>query len=97
VRVVRLVDRGAPLARPVDLQNVVKPGATNASMMNQPSSLVVKSGDSLWSIASQLVGSSATDEQIQQKLTEIWNMNATRIGTGDPNLLFAGQRLMLPS
>jgi hypothetical protein len=97
VRVVRLVDRGAPLTRPVDLQNVVKPGAQSSSMMNQPSSIVVKSGDSLWSIAQQLVGSSATDEQIQQKLTAIWNMNAKRIGTGDPNLLFAGQRLMLPA
>jgi len=26
---------------------------------------------------------------------EIWDRNAKRIGTGDPNLIFAGQRLLV--
>jgi hypothetical protein len=34
---------------------------------------------------------------VQRKLVALWDMNAKRIGTGDPNLVFPGQRLMLPS
>jgi hypothetical protein len=33
---------------------------------------------------------------VEHKLVAIWNMNAGRIGTGDPNLIFPGTRLRLP-
>jgi hypothetical protein len=92
VRVVRVVDRGAPLTRPASLTKMDK----SASMGN-PGSVVVRSGDSLWSIARGLVGAAASNEEIQSKLSAVWDMNKTRIRTGDPNLIFPGQRLMLPS
>jgi hypothetical protein len=97
VRVVRMIDRGAPLSRPVSLTHMVKPAPMNDSAMGSSGSVMVKPGDSLWSIASRLVGPSATGEEIHAKLVAVWNMNAQRIKTGDPNLIFPGTRLMLPS
>jgi hypothetical protein len=96
LRVVRVVDRGAPLTRPVSLTNMVKPGSMSDSAMSSPASVVVRGGDSLWSIARRLCGPSASNEQVESKLVSVWDMNAKRIGTGDPNLVFPGQRLMLP-
>ena len=43
-----------------------------------------------------MLGPSATDEEIHDKLVAIWNMNKDRLGT-DTNLIFPGQQLMLPS
>ncbi len=97
VRVVRVVDRGAPLTRPVSLTKAVKPAAMAGSSMTASHSVMVRPGDSLWAIASRLVGPSASGEEIQHKLVAVWNMNAKRIGSGDPNLIFPGQRLTLPA
>jgi len=97
VRVVKVVDRGAPLTRPVSLTKVVKPASMSDSSMSSSGSVVVRPGDSLWSIARHLTGPSASNEQVNNKLVAVWDMNAKRIGTGDPNLIFPGQRLMLPS
>jgi nucleoid-associated protein YgaU len=107
VRVVTVVDRGAPLTRPMHFVSMVKHSSSmgksgssmgkSGSSMAAAGSVMVHSGDSLWSIASRIVGPNASDEQIHAKLVEIWNMNVKRIGTGDPNLIFPGQHLALPS
>jgi hypothetical protein len=97
VRVVRVVDRGAPLTRPARMARMAKSKSMHSSSMSNPGSVVVRSGDSLWSIAQHLVGPSASDAEIHSKLVAVWDMNVKRIGTGDPNLIFPGQRLMLPS
>jgi len=97
VRVVTVVDRGAPLTHPVSLVKVVKTKPMSDSSMSSSGSVVVRPGDSLWSIARRLVAPSATNEEVEAKLVAVWDMNAKRIGTGDPNLIFPGQRLMLPS
>jgi hypothetical protein len=92
VRVVSLVDRGAPLARKG------RSKATPVSMHTSGASgtLVIRPGDSLWAIARQIVGPRASDGAVENKLVAIWNLNAVRIGTGDPNLIFPGTRLRLP-
>jgi nucleoid-associated protein YgaU len=92
VRLVTVTDRGAPLTRPASFTAM----HTSASM-GSSGSVVVRPGDSLWAIARRLVGPRASNEQVQRKLVALWDMNAKRIGTGDPNLVFPGQRLMLPS
>lgn len=98
VRVVTVVDRGAPLIRPAARGRTGgqasgssggKPGSS------KPGSVVVKAGDSLWGIARGLLPAGAGDEAIERKVIEIWDRNAKRIGTGDPNLIFAGQRLLV--
>jgi Domain of unknown function (DUF4397)/LysM domain len=89
VRVVTVVDRGGPLARPASSQ---PGGQVHAGRR----SLVVKPGDSLWSIARSLLPAHADNAAIQRKVVAIWDSNVHRIGTGDPNLIFSGTRLVLP-
>jgi hypothetical protein len=52
-------------------------------------------GDSLWSLAQQQVQPDATPEQIGNEVEQIFELNRERIGD-DPNLILAGQELLLP-
>lgn len=92
VRVVSIVDRGAPLTRSASIH----PDAT-ASYGHGPRWVTVQPGDSLWKIAAVRCGPEASNEDVYQELVRIWDANATRIGTGDPNLIFPGQRLHMPT
>ncbi len=58
--------------------------------------VVVAPGDSLWSISAKWLGPEATTQQITDGVERIYALNRNRIGS-DPNLLLAGQRLVLPS
>jgi hypothetical protein len=98
VKVVKVVDRGAPLTRPATLSSMdPKKSSMGKGPMAGASSVVVHPGDSLWSIAASIVGPSASGTEINAKLVDIWNMNVKAIKTGDPNLIFPGTRLMLPA
>ena len=57
---------------------------------------VVKPGESLWSIAEELLGPDATDARIAREVDALWALNATRIGSGDPDVLPVGTKLELP-
>ncbi|MDQ2897851.1 MAG: LysM domain-containing protein [Actinomycetota bacterium] len=92
VRVVTVVDRGAPLTRSVPRRPATAAVSSHASASS--SSVMVKPGDSLWSIARSLVPAGANDAEIEHRLVELWTRNARRIGTNDPNLIFSGQRLL---
>jgi hypothetical protein len=92
VRVVSLVDRGAPLTRKGGVQ--ATPVSTHTA--GAGGMVVIRPGDSLWAIARRLVGPRASDGAVETKLVAIWNLNSRRIGTGDPNLIFPGTRLRLP-
>jgi LysM repeat protein len=93
VRVVAVVDRGAPLTRSGSSGSAGSSGSSSSN--SSPGSVVVKPGDSLWSIARSLLPSGASNVAIEHKVVAIWDANAKRIGTGDPNLIFAGTRLLL--
>jgi nucleoid-associated protein YgaU len=56
---------------------------------------VVRQGESLWSIAAELLGDRATVARIAREVDRLWQLNEDRIGTGQPDLLFAGTRLRL--
>jgi hypothetical protein len=56
---------------------------------------VVRRGESLWSIATRLLGPGASAADIALQVHRLWHLNEERIGTGDPNLLIAGVRLRL--
>jgi hypothetical protein len=58
---------------------------------------VVERGESLWSIASDLLGDSASTAEIARKVDGLWELNRSRIDTGDPDLLMTGTRLVLRS
>ena len=59
-------------------------------------SYTVRPGDSLWSIASELAGPSASNAKIAALVDRLWSRNADRIGTGNPDLLNVGIELILP-
>jgi LysM domain len=56
---------------------------------------VVQQGESLWSIASDLLGDQASVDRVAREVGRLWELNAERIGTGSPDLLYAGTRLRL--
>jgi hypothetical protein len=92
VRVVSLTDRGAPLTR----KGTPKATPVSTHATGSPGTVVIRAGDSLWAIAQRIVGPSASNAAVEKELVSIWNLNAGRIGTGDPNLIFPGTHLRLP-
>jgi hypothetical protein len=85
-RVVLVTDRGAPLTVPAPQQQPA----------SGPGWITVHSGDSLWAIARSRLSAGASNEAVYREVIAIWDANASRIGTGDPNLIFPGTRLHLP-
>ena len=56
---------------------------------------MVLAGESLWSIASDVLGPRATVARVAREVNRLWDLNAGRIGTGDRDLLPVGTRLEL--
>jgi hypothetical protein len=56
----------------------------------------VAAGDSLWAIAAQQLGDDATNAQIAQLVTDLWDLNHHRIQSGDPDLIHPDLELRLP-
>jgi hypothetical protein len=56
---------------------------------------VVQPGESLWVIASDMLDGDASPAQIAREVHHLWQLNHDRIGTGDPDLVMAGTRLVL--
>ena len=56
---------------------------------------IVRSGESLWSIARKLLGPSASPAQIAREVDRLWELNKDRIGTGNRDLLMVGTKLRL--
>lgn len=99
----------AALAVALALWVVVLPAAANAKETSQAKDsritnrdaataehVVVAAGDSLWSISANWLGPEATARQIADGVQRIYTLNQKQIGS-NPNLVFAGQRLLLPS
>jgi LysM domain-containing protein len=57
---------------------------------------VVQDGDCLWHLAEALLPADATELEIKLKVKQLWRLNKDRIGTGDPNVILPGTRLLLP-
>ena len=55
----------------------------------------VLAGESLWSIASDLLGPDATPARVAREVHRLWQLNKDRIGTGDPDLILIGTVLKL--
>jgi hypothetical protein len=56
---------------------------------------VVRSGDTLWSIARSLLGTDPGPAEIARKVDLLWRLNAGRIHSGRPDLIQPGERLRL--
>lgn len=55
----------------------------------------VRSGECLWSIAAALLPAGADNAEVAAEVQRLWKLNAGRIGTGDPSLIYAGTELRL--
>jgi hypothetical protein len=81
-------------------ETVATPAAAIASPSGQRArpgerSHVVLAGESLWSIADDMLGEQASVARIAREVNRLWRLNSARIATGDPNLLRVGTRLTL--
>jgi Tfp pilus assembly protein FimV len=78
-----------------------QPAATPPERHDQAVSLagrrvhVVQVGECLWSIAEALLPAGAGNAEIAAEVQRLWSLNAARIGTGDPNVLYPGTALRL--
>jgi len=58
---------------------------------------VVRSGETLWSIASGLLPREAPDARVAHVVDQLWRLNAGAIASGDPDVILPGQALRLPA
>lgn len=78
-----------------------QPPAVPAQPDSSPGSLaghrvhVVRAGECLWSIAEALLPARAGTAEIAAEVQRLWRLNASRIGTGDPSLVYSGTELRL--
>jgi resuscitation-promoting factor RpfA len=56
---------------------------------------VVRPGESLWTIAQDLLGPEASATRIAAEVARLWDLNRDRIPSGDPDLIAVGQQLRL--
>ena len=87
---------GGPSLRGDDAHNRRRrPHHHGTSDSNQDRYHVVRPGESLWLIAADLLDDRATVPRIAREVNRLWELNNEVIGTGRPDLLFAGTRLRL--
>ena len=68
--------------------------APRAAVVSHPRQVVVRPGDSLWSIAAHLLGPGAGDTEVTAAWHRLHDANRSRVG--DPDLIHPGQRLLVP-
>jgi resuscitation-promoting factor RpfA len=94
------VDAGPPAATAELVQTAQAPspvidGAASGAAEPGDRFHVVRPGESLWSIAADVLGDGATVARVAREVNRLWELNAARIGTGDRDLLMVGTRLSL--
>jgi nucleoid-associated protein YgaU len=64
----------------------------------QPEPVVhrVQRGESLWAIARARLGAQATNAQVAALVARVWEANERTLRSGDPDLIYPGERLELP-
>lgn len=74
---------------------LVEAGAASGRARPGDRSHVVMPGESLWSIAADLLGRDASPARIAREVNRLWALNEQRIATGDRDLILIGTRLRL--
>jgi Tol biopolymer transport system component len=78
-----------------EAQGTKKPGVDDVDRDLPERTVIVKPGDSLWSISEQRLGPEASPQRVYEHTYQMYALNRKRIGS-DPDLIFVGQRLSLP-
>ena len=78
-----------------EAQITKKPGVEDVDRDRPERTVIVKPGDSLWSISEERLGPEASPQRVYDHTYQMYALNRERIGS-DPDLIFVGQRLSLP-
>ena len=78
-----------------EAQVTKKPGVEDVDRNRPERTVIVKPGDSLWSISEERLGPEASPQRIYDHTLQMYALNRKLIGS-DPDLIFVGQRLSLP-
>jgi nucleoid-associated protein YgaU len=73
----------------------VKAKITTTSHRSGKHVFVVRRGLCLWHIAERLLGPGATDAQIARRMNQLWQRNKDHLRSGDPNVIYPGEKLDL--
>jgi nucleoid-associated protein YgaU len=84
-------DLGKHLADP----NKLAPKAKAKAAPSPAGTRVVQPGDCLWTIAASELKGHAGNRAIAAEVDRLYSLNAATIGTGNPDLIYPGQRLKL--
>ncbi len=83
-------------ARSPDVTGLALPDRTTGAAHPVASTVVVRPGDSLWSIAAGLLVAGAPDAEVTAAWHRLHRTNLARIGA-DPDLILPGTRLVVPA
>jgi nucleoid-associated protein YgaU len=89
---VRVLPTGASAPAAVSAE---KKGSAGSSPSRSRKVHVVEPGETLWSIARESLGEDASNADVATEVHRLWRLNADRIGTGTPDLIRPGQKLIL--
>jgi dipeptidyl aminopeptidase/acylaminoacyl peptidase len=78
-----------------EAQGTKKPSVDDVDRDRPERTVIVKPGDSLWSISEQRLAPEASPQRVYDYTYQMYALNRKIIGP-DPDLIFAGQRLSLP-
>lgn len=86
----------AAIVNSPDAPAVTRPVAARSSDSKSDARIhIVRPGESLWSIAQDLLGSNASAMRVAAEVARLWELNRDRIPSGDPDLIAVGQQLKL--
>jgi nucleoid-associated protein YgaU len=94
----RVIAAPAPVVAPVTTSAVtvrVTAGTNQNTIAPDDRFHVVQRGESLWSIATDMLGERAGVAEIAGEVDRLWQINEDRIASGSPDLLYTGTRLHL--
>jgi nucleoid-associated protein YgaU len=84
-----------------DVSSPIRHPATSeaAAPLNDtsPDTVVVEKGDHLWKISATHLGEGASDVEIAPFWRDVVEVNAPRLRSGDPDLIYPGEIVELPS
>lgn len=86
---------------PAGLSQPAAPLEPSSRQEPPPGSVIVVPGDNLWKLAEQrmeaVLGRRATDAEVAPYWVEMIEANRNRLRSGDPDLIYPGEELVLPS
>jgi LysM domain-containing protein len=93
---VRRAERAIAEPEPPTAASASVEAAPAARTFDRGGKHIVRPGDSLWSIASGVLGPRSSNAEIARFVSRLWELNKQRIGTGNPSLVLVGTELRLP-